>query len=36
VHVNDAVIAHAGALRSEPGIVAISGTGSIVLDITQA
>jgi glucosamine kinase len=34
VHVNDAVIAHAGALRSEPGIIAISGTGSIVLGIT--
>jgi glucosamine kinase len=34
VHVNDAVIAHAGALRSQPGIIAISGTGSIVLGIT--
>jgi N-acetylglucosamine kinase-like BadF-type ATPase len=33
-HVNDAVIAHAGALRSEPGIIAVSGTGSIVLGIT--
>src|SRR4051812_31559949 len=27
VHVNDAVIAHAGALRSRPGIIAICGTG---------
>lgn len=34
LHVNDAVIAHAGALRSQPGIIAVSGTGSIVLGIT--
>jgi glucosamine kinase len=32
--VNDAVIAHAGALRSQPGITAISGTGSIVFGVT--
>jgi glucosamine kinase len=32
--VNDAVIAHAGALRSQPGIIAISGTGSIVFGVT--
>jgi glucosamine kinase len=34
IHVNDAVIAHAGALRSQPGIIAVSGTGSIVLGVT--
>ena len=34
--VNDAVIAHAGALRSQPGIIAISGTGSIVFGVTPA
>jgi glucosamine kinase len=34
LHVNDAVIAHAGPLRSQPGIVAISGTGSIVFGVT--
>jgi len=31
--VNDAVVAHAGALEGERGIVAICGTGSIVLGI---
>ncbi len=35
-HVNDAVVAHAGALRSQPGIIAISGTGSIVFGVTEA
>jgi len=35
VCVNDAVVAHAGALRGEPGIVAICGTGSIVLGIGE-
>lgn len=35
IHVNDAVVAHAGALGSEPGIVAICGTGSIVLGVTD-
>jgi glucosamine kinase len=34
LHVNDAVIAHAGALRSQPGIIAICGTGSIVFGVT--
>ena len=33
VAVNDAVVAHAGALGSEPGIVVIGGTGSIVLGV---
>ncbi|GAB3029706.1 BadF/BadG/BcrA/BcrD ATPase family protein [Natronobiforma cellulositropha] len=32
--VNDAVVAHAGALRGEPGVVPICGTGSIVFAIT--
>ena len=36
LHVNDAVVAHAGALRSRPGIIAISGTGSIVFGVTEA
>ncbi|REK71801.1 N-acetylglucosamine kinase [Paenibacillus paeoniae] len=35
LHVNDAVAAHAGALRAKPGIVAISGTGSIILGINE-
>lgn len=32
---NDAVAAHAGAFLTEPGIVAISGTGSIVFAIDE-
>ncbi len=34
-HVNDAVIAHVGAFLAEPGIVVISGTGSILFAITE-
>ncbi len=34
-HENDAVIAHNGALLSNPGIICISGTGSIILGITE-
>jgi glucosamine kinase len=34
-HINDAVVAHAGAFGLEPGIIAISGTGSIVFGITE-
>jgi glucosamine kinase len=34
-HVNDAVVAHVGAFHFSPGIVAISGTGSIVWGITE-
>src|SRR5947209_5935704 len=34
-HVNDAVVAHYGALMARPGIVAISGTGSIILARTE-
>jgi glucosamine kinase len=34
-HVNDAVVAHFGALKAKPGIVAISGTGSIILAISE-
>ncbi|MDF2941794.1 MAG: ATPase BadF/BadG/BcrA/BcrD type [Herbinix sp.] len=34
-HVNDAVIAHKGALISKPGIIAISGTGSVIYGITD-
>ena len=32
--VNDAVVAHLGAFRGDPGVVAICGTGSIVFGIT--
>jgi len=34
-HVNDAVIAHAGAFCTEPGIIAIAGSGSTTLGITE-
>jgi glucosamine kinase len=34
-HVNDAMVAHAGAFHFSPGIVAIAGTGSIVWGITE-
>lgn len=34
-HFNDAVSAHYGALLMQPGIVALSGTGSIVMAITE-
>ncbi|MDQ2731814.1 MAG: ATPase, partial [Armatimonadota bacterium] len=35
LHVNDAVVAHAGAFQSQPGIIAIAGTGSIVFGKTE-
>lgn len=35
-HENDAVVAHAGAHLTEPGIIAISGTGSIVFGISES
>ena len=35
LHVNDAVVAHSGALLSDPGIIVISGTGSIIFSITE-
>ncbi|MCR8660637.1 BadF/BadG/BcrA/BcrD ATPase family protein [Paenibacillus endoradicis] len=35
LHVNDAVVAHSGALLSEPGIIVISGTGSIIFSVTE-
>ena len=34
-HVNDAVVAHRGALLFRPGIVAIAGTGSVIAGITE-
>lgn len=34
-HVNDAVVAHSGALLTEPGIIVISGTGSIIYAVTE-
>ena len=36
VVVNDAVVAHAGALRSRPGIIAIGGTGSVAFGVNEA
>ncbi|ASA24706.1 BadF/BadG/BcrA/BcrD ATPase family protein [Paenibacillus donghaensis] len=35
-HFNDAVAAHYGALLTEPGIVVLSGTGSVIVAITEA
>jgi glucosamine kinase len=35
LQVNDAVIAHAGALRSKPGIIVILGTGSNIFAINE-
>ncbi|MGO4538560.1 N-acetylglucosamine kinase [Paenibacillus sp. 2TAB19] len=35
-HVNDTVAAHYGALMARPGIVAIAGTGSNILAITES
>lgn len=34
-YVNDSVIAHAGAFMGNPGIVVVSGTGSMILGITE-
>ncbi|GGG72935.1 N-acetylglucosamine kinase [Paenibacillus radicis (ex Gao et al. 2016)] len=34
-HLNDAAVAHYGALEANPGIVIISGTGSIIFAITE-
>lgn len=34
-HVNDAVVAHSGALLTEPGIVVIAGTGSIIYAVNE-
>lgn len=34
--VNDAVIAHRGALLGRPGVIVVAGTGSMVLGITEA
>ncbi|MDR6552643.1 BadF/BadG/BcrA/BcrD ATPase family protein [Paenibacillus qinlingensis] len=34
-HVNDAVVAHRGALLTEPGIIVIAGTGSIIYAINE-
>jgi glucosamine kinase len=33
--VNDAVIAHRGALIGEPGVIVVAGTGSMILGITE-
>src|SRR4051794_19104292 len=33
--VNDAVIAHRGALVGEPGVIVVAGTGSMILAITE-
>jgi len=34
--VNDAVIAHRGALLGRPGVIVVGGTGSMILAITEA
>lgn len=34
-HVNDALIAHYGALLAQPGIIVIAGTGSIIISINE-
>lgn len=34
-YVNDSVVAHAGAFLGEPGIVIVSGTGSIIFAVTE-
>lgn len=35
IHVNDAVIAHAGALCNRPGIILVAGTGAITYGVTE-
>lgn len=35
-HVNDGMVAHAGAFFGEPGIMAVSGTGSVVFGLNEA
>ena len=35
LHVNDALVAHRGALFAQPGIIAIAGTGSMIFAITD-
>jgi glucosamine kinase len=34
-HVNDAIVAHAGAFSNKPGVIVISGTGSILFAINE-
>ncbi|MBB6672018.1 BadF/BadG/BcrA/BcrD ATPase family protein [Cohnella nanjingensis] len=34
-HVNDAIVAHYGAFMAQPGIIVISGTGSIIVGIAE-
>ncbi|WP_102349252.1 BadF/BadG/BcrA/BcrD ATPase family protein [Bacillus sp. Marseille-P3661] len=36
LQVNDAVVAHAGALRKQPGIAVIGGTGSNIFGVTDS
>ncbi|CAH8715137.1 ATPase [Paenibacillus thiaminolyticus] len=35
-HVNDGMVAHAGAFLGEPGIMAVAGTGSVVFGVNEA
>lgn len=35
IHVNDAVVAHNGAFGTQPGIIAIAGTGCVIFGITS-
>jgi len=36
LHLNDSDIAHAGALRSQPGIIVIAGTGTMIMGINES
>ncbi|MFL1671914.1 BadF/BadG/BcrA/BcrD ATPase family protein [Paenibacillus dendritiformis] len=35
-HVNDGMVAHAGAFLGKPGIMAVAGTGSVVFGVNEA
>lgn len=35
LHLNDSDVAHAGALQNQPGIIAIAGTGTMVMGINE-
>ncbi|WP_152392906.1 BadF/BadG/BcrA/BcrD ATPase family protein [Paenibacillus guangzhouensis] len=36
LHLNDSDIAHAGALQNRPGIIAIAGTGTMIMGINES
>ncbi|WP_260612174.1 BadF/BadG/BcrA/BcrD ATPase family protein [Paenibacillus popilliae] len=35
LHLNDSDVAHAGALQNQPGIIAIAGTGTMIMGINE-